>query len=408
MAAEFPPVPAGASHHLQADFVVVTPMFIGDGQQHAESVRPPSLKGALRFWWRALQWPRFLLEAGDPVRALSRLHAEEAALFGLAAGHDTQAGQSRICLRIVAQDVEQDTSAARSAPGYLMGMGLQERSAIRAGGRFTLALTARDGKRGLTDQQWRGVREALLAFGLLGGLGSRARRGLGSVSLRSLIGGECEVPEDRSGYAHTLRRMTEGLPVASAGLPPFTAFSLATRIDISLHAESPEVVLQQLDRQLQLYRGWGYHGRINGERAEQNFPGDHDDMLKVAGGGGARRVPERAVFGLPHNYRFSSGDKAEVESVLQGGRRASPLMMHVHQLASGECLGVQCLLPAQFLPPGAETVSFKGKPRGGKPVSSKLECESVDWQVIHRFLDRFPHRESLLAPSVRVDDGVRQ
>ncbi len=39
---------------ITATYRVVTPMFIGDADQKATSLRPPSIKGALRFWWRAL------------------------------------------------------------------------------------------------------------------------------------------------------------------------------------------------------------------------------------------------------------------------------------------------------------------------------------------------------------------
>ena len=45
---------------LEATYRIVTPMFIGDAEQKATSLRPPSIKGALRFWWRALNWKSYL------------------------------------------------------------------------------------------------------------------------------------------------------------------------------------------------------------------------------------------------------------------------------------------------------------------------------------------------------------
>jgi CRISPR-associated protein Cmr1 len=44
---------------VTARFQIVTPMFLGGAGQKAEGIRPPSVKGALRFWWRALNWGRF-------------------------------------------------------------------------------------------------------------------------------------------------------------------------------------------------------------------------------------------------------------------------------------------------------------------------------------------------------------
>jgi hypothetical protein len=47
------------SESIEASFRIVTPMFIGGADQTpADGIRPPSVKGALRFWWRALNWGR--------------------------------------------------------------------------------------------------------------------------------------------------------------------------------------------------------------------------------------------------------------------------------------------------------------------------------------------------------------
>ncbi len=51
---------------LEATFRIVTPMFIGGADQTpSDGIRPPSVKGALRFWWRALNWGRFWKEKND-------------------------------------------------------------------------------------------------------------------------------------------------------------------------------------------------------------------------------------------------------------------------------------------------------------------------------------------------------
>lgn len=62
-------------------------MFLGGAHHEAESIRPPSVKGALRFWWRALNWERVRqkTEADESladkeskdIAALKRLHDEE-------------------------------------------------------------------------------------------------------------------------------------------------------------------------------------------------------------------------------------------------------------------------------------------------------------------------------------------
>lgn len=41
---------------ITATYRIVTPMFVGDANQQATEISPQSVKGALRFWWRALNW----------------------------------------------------------------------------------------------------------------------------------------------------------------------------------------------------------------------------------------------------------------------------------------------------------------------------------------------------------------
>ena len=43
---------------ITATIEVVTPMFLGGADQSPDGIRPSSVKGALRFWWRAWAWTR--------------------------------------------------------------------------------------------------------------------------------------------------------------------------------------------------------------------------------------------------------------------------------------------------------------------------------------------------------------
>jgi CRISPR-associated protein Cmr1 len=79
---------------ITAHYKITTPMFLGGEEQQADArqFRNASFKGALRFWWRALNWGRVLqAAAGDRAQALKNLHAEEGRLFGLASdGKDSR------------------------------------------------------------------------------------------------------------------------------------------------------------------------------------------------------------------------------------------------------------------------------------------------------------------------------
>ncbi|MEZ5448805.1 MAG: type III-B CRISPR module RAMP protein Cmr1 [Thiolinea sp.] len=70
---------------ITATYRITTPMFIGDADQQASTISPAAFKGALRFWWRALNWGRIRTVKANDAEALRQLHQEESDLFGSAA-----------------------------------------------------------------------------------------------------------------------------------------------------------------------------------------------------------------------------------------------------------------------------------------------------------------------------------
>jgi CRISPR-associated protein Cmr1 len=377
---------------IEASFTIVTPMFIGDAKQEAHDVRPSSLKGALRFWWRALNWAPIRANAANDAAALLALHREEARLFGIAAGADS--GGQGLFLLLIKQNVQAANHGFQgmtAAQLYLLGQGLgtfkggnqTTRSAL-VSGEFTASLLFRPGS---ADADIASVAKALFAFGLLGGLGSRARHGMGSVSLTQWQGAGLEVPSDVAAYRQTIKGL---LPEQPTALPPFTAFSSKARLDISASATDPLKLLTVVGGEMQMYRSYGQKGEVAGHPAEQNFAPDHDLVLQATQGKQIDRAPVRSVFGLPHNYFFSSTkSKADINYAPAGkdARRASPLMLHIHRLPDGSCLAVHTLLPATFLPAGAR-VTVKSKVRSQVSVTP-------DWDVLHTFLNRFANKETL-------------
>jgi CRISPR-associated protein Cmr1 len=406
----FPELP-NAPAALKAELLITTPMFLGDGGQRATSIRPPSIKGALRFWWRALQWPRLYQRHGQVSSALADLHAQEAELFGLAAGHKKAhsdnsnnhetGGQGRFRIRIAQPEVKLENDYRPPASvQYLLGQGLYNlsdgvlRKPLKQCSRFALELTAKPGRHTVTEAQWQCLEEALLCWGLLGGLGARARKGFGSVSLQTLEGGAYQAPQNREEYETLLQTLLSTLQGQDGKLPPFTAFSSVSRVDIALEGKSTDKVLETLGDEMQLYRSYGRNQKVNRQPAEQNFTDDHDLVLHAINSDSLTQAPRRTVFGLPHNYFFSSIKKGYEISAALGDRRASPLLLHVHQLPQGEVLGVASLLPAVFLPP--EKAQLKVGSR--RKTEYSLRNSDIDWTVLHDYLDRFAQRKSLIAP----------
>lgn len=378
---------------LEATYSVVTPMFLGGADPRAAGVgfRPPSFKGALRFWWRALAWSEVERAASDVAGALRELHRREGELFGSASG-ERASRQSRVLLSADWQPVRTvSASEVRSSGkggqedgiGYLMGQGLEGRSAA-VGGQIRVLATFRPGT-GNRDRE--DVERALLTLGLLGGLGSRARRGFGSLAIDKLEG------DRRLGLAvpGTVGELPPALEALignrTAERPPYSAFSSRSRIDTSIAGASALHVLGEVGGAMRDFR--------------QALAGDTRRARDAADGKKPDQPPERSIFGLPLQFYFKR-DRAKVfvEPATRKDeridRRASPLFVHVHRFAGDpggdRFAAVQTFLPARFLPrrvgvrvqsPGKGRFDFPGFSPPGAPIL--------------RYLDAFPGRTTVLA-----------
>jgi CRISPR-associated protein Cmr1 len=290
---------------ITATYRIVTPMFIGDASQQAIDVRPPSVKGALRFWWRALEWKNVLKEAaGDVSKALRDLHQREAKLFGSAADEHT-GGQGCFLLQVIKQPKSPDKETIwpqKNTGSAYLGFGLLQsgkqenhnvhlhRQAIMEGDTFTLQLCF---KPKTEEKDIDCLRNLLKVWGLLGGLGSRARRGFGSISLVRL---EPTKPEDRLGifsdsthYQDAVNKLLSGYTTKE--YPPYFAFSEHSLCAI-LTKEGPDAreVHEQAGQKFKNYR--------KSLKNDDNLP-----------------------FGLPTN-------------VYTDERFASPLIFHIHPIGN--------------------------------------------------------------------------
>jgi CRISPR-associated protein Cmr1 len=377
---------------LKATFQIVTPMFLGGADHVAQSIRPASVKGALRFWWRALNWSRLLKQnADDEVQALRSLHAEEARLFGIAAG-DSAGGQGIFMMQVHAATVKatsQPFETLDNGKVYLLGMGLAKyesaarevrltRNALAAKGVFEIKCLFRPS---VNEPDFLQIRETLLMFGLLGALGSRARHGMGSLAMTDWSEKQA-LPKTVEEYKVLIKSVLGSAQAKTE--PPFTAFSGLSRIDFSQTHADVAKLLSLIGTEQQLYRSYGQKGIVSGKPSERNFSDDHDLVLKATNGERIDKAPKRIVFGLPHNYFFSSSkDKADINYSADGksdDRRASPLMLHIHPVGD-MFVAVHTLLPAKFLPD-------LGKIRIKARVTSSVEPKP-DWGVLHTYLNRF-------------------
>jgi CRISPR-associated protein Cmr1 len=332
---------------------------------------------------------------------LKAIHDEEARLFGSSASEDSNCGpggQASFVIRTRRCDaprIRKKDEVLNVGPGArYLGYGLMEafdsrprstkagqllRPCVISPWSFSIELTSREP----LDPS---VLNAVKLLGLLGGIGSRTRRGYGSLSLVSLSGDvePWSGPKRPEEYASTVRSIAAGTSLSS-GEPPYSAFTNLSRIVVVDQKAEALALLDHIGRQIQRYRSWGRKGVVNNEPSEKNFQDDHDWLRSCKNFDHAH--PRRAIFGLPHNYSRDLGIISK-----KFDRRASPLLVHIHKLESGSYIAVLSIMRSRFLPSDDEIWVWRRRPerpgRDPQKISrAQLRAPQPNWQVLDAVID---------------------
>jgi len=288
---------------LEATFRVVTPMFLSGADQSRAELRVPSIKGALRFWWRARAYQN---DSGN----LKKIRQKESELFGSA---DTNAGQAKVLIHLAEENIKSKSQNKwepyewQAYIGYGLIKSVQSQTSrefISERSAFTLRFIL---NKNLNETDKASISDALKVFGLLGGLGGRSRKGWGSITLIRLAGSDSnwEEPVD----AKALKSILETLKLKTVGedpLPQFTAFSKEALIVVG-------------------------PVKNTAEEAHCYLADKYKDAVRAT-----QPKPSREQFGLPRKQNMN--------------RRASPLFLHIHGFPDEKAVSVAAFLPAQFLP----------------------------------------------------------
>ncbi len=177
-----PRLPRRREHGLceiDLELKVVTPIFGGGpilrDVDRIDVIRTPSIRGHLRFWWRALHAQEY-----DNAQAL---YLAESKLWGGPAGEHEGIGRSPVELRVdriesaKIQDAElKDERGYATFPGRAQSDGTPAAKLRWSGTRFRLRLR-------FPNTHEPAVLDALRAWLLFGGYGGRTRRGLGCLTV---------------------------------------------------------------------------------------------------------------------------------------------------------------------------------------------------------------------------------
>ena len=361
-------------------------------------VRVPSIRGQLRFWWRALNAQRFT--------TATDLYKEESKLFGRAA--DDQGGRSPVELRArFDKDGEIDRSdiklsGAGATPGaYALFPARAEAGGTppaprrKPGTQFTLELRA-------PKERLEELRPVLRAWILFGGYGSRTRRGLGSLTVTgadkaSWLPKEASLAEFERLFSRDVFAL-QNVPAELAQTPRLAGAALLVG-PTSLEAECAWLTALHWLRDFR--QGTNTEARVSGrDKPERGRPSisnwpeadkirhltdkrkDHPPRY------GADPAWPRAAFGLPIVGQFQRNardggiydEPDPFELTWKDGeglhnRLASPLIVKAMPLANGEFVPIALWL-ARAWPPGGQVVLKKNKtedvPKSAAPFDKLL------------------------------------
>jgi len=146
------------------DCEVLTPMFLAGADPQQPELRPPSIRGAMRWWFRAI--------AGGIVGSTREILEMESRTFGASM---EGSGQSRILLRtstvIPERDVREFSPLPHKNPNFRF-------KGIKPGSNFTVILSSNCNHE--SEQYLAAGLACFRVAWLLGGLGRRSRRGFGA------------------------------------------------------------------------------------------------------------------------------------------------------------------------------------------------------------------------------------
>ncbi len=313
---------------IEAVYKVTTPMFCAGADQREAELRVTSFKGVLRFWWRALAWSKY---GGD----LKTIKKHEDQLFG-----SSENGRGYVKLRLKSySDLKSSVGSelgndhrSKSGMKYL-GYGVFEDKSrtgddLRRGYAepFSFNLMIRHCIKNSNDEEL--LLNSLKAIGMFSGIGSKNRKGFGSVSLKDIIDidekkqifqeGESESFDEISTAIRELMKYCN----PADNYPSYTAFSRHSRFII-------------LERNSNDERNFGLD-IINqiGTMLKDNIRGS-----------GLGRI----AFGLPRKFKHEEIDILNTnDKKVQDVRRASPLFIHVNR-TSKPAIAVLAFLPSDFM-----------------------------------------------------------
>lgn len=287
---------------------VITPMFLAGADGTTPELRPASIKGALRFWWRAMN-------GHLPIDEMRKLEGE---IFG------STKQRSKIIIRTELIDAKCgniNKSETLLGRDYLMySIFMNEKEAITSG-TFKVVFSSIDKE---------ALLEATYCFWLLsnfGALGTRSRRGCGRFIIQSCTSNKYDFKFKNT--SNNLTEHTEYLRQSLNSIKKYFGINSVNTKTLYPNFQNYSIYIidngcnkaeDALNKIGELY--------MNFRRRRQP---DYNSVKTFISDGLRPQTIEKATFGLPISYRFRSlgGKSAMIEGGNKITRSASSLIIEI-------------------------------------------------------------------------------
>lgn len=393
--------------------ILNTPLFMGGANARVSpEIRGQSMRGMMRYWYRALI-------AGSDLKLVQEGNRDRINLASLVSGEEEVFGStnlgSKFSIEVRGEWQNQIAKfqkdrALRTPKGDYLPTGkdyllwsmaesgkfgttryLPAREYIKPGTKFNILLRSK-----LDGLALEKAAASLWLAANLGSFGSRANRGAGSFQITSSSGEGLDIKFELSKSIEQLEKyLREGISTCrklianidekswvkfeenSAPFDIITPSSAEIWV-VAGELEGWETYLDALNAIGGTLRNFRSHTRANSAGKI-----DHDAVLNWLAEGGSPPKIQRAVFGLPIPFRYSEGGPSDVIQSNIGDRRSSPLRIRITKLSTGRFVGVMTLFKSKFLADQAELQLQTRKWKAPPPQ---------DYRLIEQFIQAFPQK----------------
>lgn len=181
---------------------IVTPMFLAGVDGQAPELRPPSIKGAMRFWWRAVHGHLPIEDEKDDDGNVVEvgLRSQETEIFG---GGGENAKKSSFSLRVLTDIREMKKQDYQPLPHHTGGNNCtvcndsKSQNTIKCKKNFKIkSITEGTFDIKISSTDFEKIEDLFVLTCVLGGFGKRSRRGFGSVKIVKRNDVDFSMPND--------------------------------------------------------------------------------------------------------------------------------------------------------------------------------------------------------------------